>query len=163
MDREARAEYRGERYADMVTRIGYAWFNNPHDAQDICQEVLFKAMERGEGFGTAEAERAWILRVAVNQCKNLKKSAWRRHTVSLEEGAAVEVPEAEEDGLLELVGRLPAKYREAVYLHYYEGYPVQEAAVLLGRSPALVSTHLARARRKLKDMIEGGERDGQSV
>lgn len=162
MDREERAGYLVERYADMVTRIGYTWFNNLYDAQDICQNVLFKAIERQEGFDTPESERAWILRVAVNECKNLKKSAWLRHTVSLEEGAAVELPVEEDGGLLELVQRLPGKYREAVYLHYYEGYPVKEVAALLGRSPALVSTHLARARGKLKDMI-GGEADGQRI
>ena len=161
MNREEWAEQLVERYADMVMRIGYTWFNNPYDAQDICQNVFFKLIERKEGFDSNQGERAWVLRVTLNECKNLKKSTWFRRTVGLEEGVAMtaELPSAECDGLLTLVQSLPRKFREAVYLYYYEGYQVIEIAALLGRSPALVSTHLARARKKLRGMIEEGKRN----
>lgn len=159
MDREARAEYIVSRYADMVLRVGYTWMGNPYDAQDICQNVLLKLMERRE-FESEERERSWVLRVTINECKNLKKSAWFRRTVGLEEGETlvVELPDQGESGLLAQVQRLPDKYREAVYLHYYEGYAVKEIAELLGCSAAQVNNHLARARAKLKDMM-GGEAD----
>lgn len=163
MDREARAVYLVEQYADMVTRLAYTWMGNPYDAQDICQNVLLKLMEREE-FASAEQERAWTIRVAVNECKNLRRSAWFRHTVGLEEGeqTAVQLPERDEDGILSQVQRLPFKYRQVVYLHYYEGYQVKEIAGLLGQSPNLVSTHLARARGKLKTLL-GGQSDEQFV
>lgn len=68
---------------------------------------------------------------------------------------AVEAPELEDGSLLEQIRLLPAKYRQVIYLRYYEGYEVQEIAQLLGRSPGLVSTHLARAKIKLREQLEG--------
>ena len=70
---------------------------------------------------------------------------------------AVENPEPEDGGLLAQVMALPTKYREAIFLRYYEGYEVREIAKLLGRSPALVSTHLKRGKEKLKTMLGGTE------
>ena len=61
---------------------------------------------------------------------------------------AAEDPEPEDGGLLAQVQALPAMYREVIFLRYYEGYEVKEIAALLGRSPALVSTHLKRGKEK---------------
>lgn len=157
-EREKCAEHMVEAYSDMLIRIGYTWFGNPYDAQDICQTVLMKRMERTEGFATWEAEKAWLLRVAVNECKSLRRSAWFRRTVGLEDGAlpAVELPERDESGVLELVRALPLYERSVIFLRYYEGYPVKEIAALLGRPPNLVSKRLARAKAKLKNQL-GGE------
>lgn len=153
---EERAEYLVDRYADMLVRIGYTWFSNREDAQDLCQTVLLKLLEEHRSFPDGGQERAWVIRVAVNLCKNWKKSAWFRRTVGLEEGLhlAVQAPEPEEDSVLPLVQRLPLKYRRVLYLRYYEGWQVGEIAALLGVRPALVSTHLARARDKLRRMLE---------
>ena len=155
MDAEKRAERLVARYADMVARVGWTWLGNPYDAQDICQNVFLKLIEREAVFESEEQEKAWVLRVAINECKTLKRSAWFRRTVGLEEGEAVWVELPEDSGLFAQVARLPTKYRQVIYLHYYEGYQVKEIAGLLGQAPALVSTHLARAREKLKQMIGG--------
>ena len=72
-----------------------------------------------------------------------------------EAAAAVAAPSAEESPLLEQVRQLPQPYRQVIFLRYYEGYQVKEIAGLLGKSPALVSTHLKRAREKLKTMLGG--------
>ena len=79
--------------------------------------------------------------------------------IKLDEGLAltVENPEPEENGLLAQVMALPAKYRQVIFLRYYEGYEVREIAALLGRSPALVSTHLQRGKDKLQIMLGGTE------
>lgn len=81
---------------------------------------------------------------------------------ALEEGLhlSAEMPEPGESPLLEQVNALPPKYRQVLYLRYYEGYQVKEIAELLGQSPALVSTHLARARAKLRERLEGSCYDG---
>lgn len=154
---DQRAEYLVEQYSDMILRLGYSWLGDMDDAMDICQEVLLKLLTDQRAFPDQGQERAWVVRLAVNQCKNWKKSAWFRHRAPLEEGLhlAVEAPEPEADTLLEQIRRLPAKYRQVLYLRYYEGYEVQEIARLLGRSPGLVSTHLARARIKLREQLEG--------
>lgn len=154
---DQRAEYLVEQYSDMILRLGYSWLGDMDDAMDICQEVLLKLLTDHRTFPDQGQERAWVVRLAINQCKNWKKSAWFRHRAPLEEGLhlAVEAPEPEDGSLLEQIRRLPAKYRQVIYLRYYEGYEVQEIAQLLGRSPGLVSTHLARARMKLREQLEG--------
>ena len=103
-----------------------------------------------------------MVRVAINQCKNWKKSAWFRRRAPLEEGLhlSVEAPEPEDGSLLEQVNRLPPKYRQVLYLRYYEDYEVHEIAALLGQRPALVSTHLARAKAKLRQQLGGNCYDG---
>lgn len=157
MDSE-RAEYLVERYADLLVRIGRTWLGDWDDAQDVCQTVLIKLLEHPREFPDQGEERAWVVRLAVNQCKNWKKSAWVRRRAPLEEGLSlsVEAPEPEDGSLLERVQALPSKYREVIFLRYYEEYQVGEIARLLGIPAPLVSTRLKRAKDKLRTML-GGE------
>jgi len=159
---EERAEVLVARYADLLLRVGKTWLGDLDDAKDICQTVLIKLLEDPRDFPDEAQERAWVIRVAVNECKNWKKSAWFRRRVPLDEGLelAVEDPEPEDGSLLAQVQSLPAMYREVIFLRYYEGYEVREIAALLGRSPALVSTHLKRGKEKLKSMLGGTEYAG---
>ena len=152
-----RAEYLVERYADLLVRIGRTWLGDWDDAQDICQLVLIKLLEDPREFPDQGQERAWVVLLAVNQCKNWKKSAWARHRAPLEEGLrlSVEAPEPGDGGVLAQVQALPPKYREVIFLRYYEEYPVREIAALLGIPAPLVSTRLKRAREKLKTMLGG--------
>ena len=154
---DRRAEYLVNRYSDTILRLGYSWLGDMDDAMDICQEVLLKLLTDERTFPDQGQERAWVVRLAINQCKNWKKSAWFRHRAPLEEGLhlSVAAPEPADGSLLEQIRRLPAKYRRVLYLRYYEGYGVQEIAQLLGCSAGLVSTHLARARIKLREQLEG--------
>ena len=156
---EERAEYLVSRYADLLVRIGYTWLGDMDDAQDICQTLLLRLLEDMRTFPDSGQERAWVIRLAVNACKNWKKTAWFRHRAPLEDGLqrTVQMPDLEEGSLLEQVQRLPPMYRQAIFLRYYEGYEVKEIARLLGRSPALVSTHLKRGKEKLKTMLGGME------
>ena len=156
---DERAEYLVERYADLILRIGYTWLGDLDDAKDICQMVLIKLLENPRAFPEESQERAWVIRVAVNECKNWRKTAWFRRRVPLDESLQLmaEDPEPEDGGLLAQVQALPAMYREVIFLRYYEGYEVKEIAALLGRSPALVSTHLKRGKEKLRNMLGGTE------
>lgn len=155
------AEYLVHQYSDTILRIGYTWLNDLDDAKDICQITLINLLKDGRRFTTPSEERAWVLRVAINACKNWKKSAWSRHRAHLSEALSLqtEQPGPQEEVLLPLVQKLPDKYRQVIYMRYYAGYKVREIASLLDMSPALVSTHLARAREKLKTMLEGEDYD----
>ena len=154
---EQRATELVDQYADTILRIGYTWLGDMDDAKDICQEVLISLLEETRIFPDSGQERAWVVRVTINRCKNWKKSAWLRHRAPLEEGLylSVEDPEPEGDSLLHHLKQLPDKYRQVLYLRYYEQYEVKEIAALLGHSPALVSTHLARAKARLKAQLGG--------
>lgn len=159
---EERAEYLVDAYADAIIRIGYTWLGDMDDAKDICQTVLIGLLEDGRSFPDAGQERAWVVRCAINACKNWRKSAWFRRRAPLEEGLHlwVEMPEPADGSLLEQVRALPPKYWQVLYLRYYEEYGIREIAELLGQSPALVSTHLARAKARLRERLEGSCYDG---
>ena len=103
--------------------------------------------------------RAFILRMAINECKDILKSGWRRRSVPLDELIEREIPflPAEDSGVLTAVQRLPVKYREVIYLYYYEGYNAEEIAAMVGAKPAAIRQRLARARAKLKQELEGSE------
>lgn len=162
MERE-RAEYLVERYTDMLLRIGYTWLGDMDDAQDVCQMALIRAWEQNRSFPSPEEEKAWLIRVCVNLCKDWKKSAWTRRRAGLDERVDLEASPPPDHGVAELVQALPLKYRQVVYLRYIEGYQVQEIARLLAVSPAAVTARLRRAKEKLKTLWEEGEYEPLSL
>ena len=150
----AEAERLVETYSDLILRLSYTYLKNTEDAKDICQTVFLRLLEKPRGFESPEHERAWIIRAAVNLCKDQLKSHWHRTTVDLEAARAVPAPEAEEGSLLAAVNLLPPKYRTVIYLYYYEGYSANEIAQLLREKPATVATQLSRGREKLRTHLE---------
>ena len=81
-----------DRYADTILRLSYTYLKNTHDAQDICQDVLVKLLTEPRTFESPDHERAWVLRVTANACKDLLKSAWRKRTCGLDESLEVPAP-----------------------------------------------------------------------
>ena len=143
-------------YSDLILRLGYTYLKSTQDGEDICQTVLLKLLTEDKVFESQEHERAWVVRVAINACKD-ELRAFRRRAVPLDAAAETEAPEPPRSEVLDAVMALPEKYREAVYLFYYEGYSIDEIAALTGRSGAAVSAHLSRGRKKLKTMLGGDE------
>lgn len=141
-------------YADLILRLSYTYLSHTHDAQDICQTVFLKLIERRPAFASSEHEKAWIIRTTINACKDHLKSHWRKTTVPIEAAQHVPAPAAEPGSILASVNLLPPKYRAVIYLHYYEGYTAPEIAHLLGRLPSTVNTQLRRGREQLKTLLE---------
>ena len=149
-----------ERYGDMVRRLCLVHLKNPADTEDIFQNVFLKYVLSPVVFESPEHEKAWLIRVTINACKDLVKSFFRSRTVPLEELLDQPAPLSEEHKeVLEAVLALPPKYRDAVYLHYYEGYTAAEIGKLLGKNTNTVYTLLTRAREQLRKTL-GGDRDG---
>ena len=149
-----------ERYGDMVRRLCLVHLKNPADTEDIFQNVFLKYVLSPVVFESPEHETAWLIRVTLNACKDLVKSFFRSRTVPLEELLDQPAPLSEEHReVLEAVLALPRKYRDAVYLHYYEGYTAAEIGKLLGKNTNTVYTLLTRAREQLRKTL-GGDRDG---
>ena len=143
-----------ECYADTVKRICILHLKNVSDTEDIFQEVFLKYAMSDIVFENEEHEKAWLIRVTLNACKDLLKSHWRRTTVAMEAASHIPAPELEEGSLSAAVNLLPPKYRAVIYLYYYEGYAAKEIAELLGEKPATVSTQLSRGREKLRTHLE---------
>ena len=152
---EVEAERLVGAYADLILRLSYTYLKSTHDAEDICQTVLLKLMGAPARFEGPEHERAWVIRTTANACKDVLRSGHRRRTVGLEAAPDAAAPEEPESEVVDAVMALPCKYREAIYLHYYEGYSIREIAKLTGRSESAVSAHLRRGRAKLRTMLEG--------
>lgn len=159
---KAEAERLVYTYSDLILRLSYTYLKSTHDAEDICQTVFLKLLTSGQTFASPAHEKAWIIRTTANACKDALRSTFRRRTVALEAAASTAAPEAPDNAVLDAVMELPENYREAVYLHYFEGYSVREIAGLLGRSEAAVTAHLSRGRHKLRTTL-GGEYYEQSV
>ena len=146
-----------QRYAQMILRLCFTYSLGRADAEDVCQNVFLKLLQCDRRFADEGETRAFIIRMTINECKDALKSGWRRRTVPLDELIEREAPglPAQDSGVLAAVQRLPLKYREAVYLYYYEGYNTEEIAALAGVKPAAVRQRLARSREKLRKELEG--------
>ena len=142
-------------YADLILRLGYTYLKSTHDAEDVCQNVLIKLLQTDRAFESAEHERAWIVRATANACKDVLRSARRRTSVALDAFAEAAAPEVPDSAVLEAVMELSQPFREALYLHYYEGYSPREIARLTKETPATVRKHLSRGRARLHAMLEG--------
>lgn len=149
------AEYLVYTYSDLILRLSYTYLKSTHDAEDICQTVFLKYLTAGQKFSDREHEKAWIIRTAVNACKDVLKSGWRTRTCNMEACAEVAAPEMQDDSLMTAVQSLPDKYRIPLYLHYYEGYKTYEIAEMLGERPATINTRIDRARGKLRTILGG--------
>ena len=162
MDQTQRAEFLAEAYADAILRLSYTYLKNTHDAQDVCQTVFVKLLTEPREFESPEHERAYILRMAANACKDMLKSPWRKRTCGLDTVLEVPAPEAADGSVLAAVNQLPPHYRAVIYLYYYEGYQASEIGSILGIPTATVHTRLARGRTKLKALL-GGMDDERTV
>ena len=148
------------RHADTVRRLCVVHLKSYADTEDVFQTVFVRYARRDEPFESPEHERAWFVRVTINVCRDLLRSPFRRRTVPLDEVLEAVDPScgggSEAHEVLAAVLALPQKYREVIYLHYYEGYSAPEIARLLGRNVNTVYTNLTRARERLRDAL-GGE------
>lgn len=147
-----------EQYADTVRRICLVHLKNHADTEDIFQTVFVKYLLHNAPFASPEHERAWIIRVTINACRDLLRNVFRRRTVPLTEAVEQPAPLEEYRAVLQAVQDLPGVYRDVVYLHYYEGYTAPEIAGILGKNVNTVYTQLTRARGLLRQAL-GGEDD----
>ena len=142
------------RYKDRVFSAAFSVCQNQADADDVVQSTFLKYYTLDLTYESEEHLKAWLLRVAVNQARDLTKSFWQRNRVAWEEYMD-ELPfeEPEDSRLFEAVMRLPDKYRIVIHLFYYEDYAIAEIAQILNRREGTVKSQLNRGRKLLKTML----------
>lgn len=153
-----------EGYGNIVYRAAYQYCGNKSDAEDVVQNTFIKLLETKKTFEDEEYLKRWLIRVAVNEAKNLSMSFWKHHTNSLEdfeENATYEFQTNEHSELYKAVMSLPAKYRIVVHLYYFEDYSVKEISDILKIKETTVQTQLMRARMKLKEELKEAWEDEQ--
>lgn len=147
-----------DRYADMLYHLALSHMQSREDAEDIIQEVFCKYYTKMPSFAGAAHEKAWFIRVTVNQCRDhLRHRKLRTHTPLHEIGEiAGQTGITDEHALdvMQLLSYLPEKYRSVVVLHYLEGFSVEEIAMALGVGKSAVKMRLSRAREQLQAKLE---------
>lgn len=145
--------YAFSQFTDTVYRVAVHNSARPADAEDITQAVFVKLLESKNTFKGTEHLKAWLIRVTINLCRDeLRKNS----KIVLCESPLLNDTAQKEDSVLEAVRALPENYRNAVYLHYYEGYTAKEIGKILDAKPNTVLSWLSRGRDMLKEEMIGG-------
>lgn len=143
------------KYTDVVYRATLSYCKNKNDAEDAVQNTFFKLLKTDTQFADDEHIRKWLIRSAINECKNIWKSFWHRNVTSIDE--LNEEPayiESEKQELFSEVMKLPKKYSTVLHLYYYESYTCKEIADILNISESGVQSRLMRARNILKEKLK---------
>ena len=142
-----------ERYIDTVFRVAYNCLKSSADADDVTQNVFFKLLQVKKDFESDAHVKNWLIRVTVNECKNLVRSRWWRSESFEDYAATLTFDNPSHSELFYAVMDLPKKYRLPIYLHYYEEYSTREIAEILKIPKNTVCSHLKRGRELLKQTL----------
>ena len=139
-----------------VYRLALSYCRNKEDAEDVVQNTFARLLETKTDFQNQEHVKRWLMRVAINESKNLLKSFWKKNVSS------IEVLKTEPEGrmqenidFIDQIYKLPPKYRVVIHLYYFEGYRVQEIADILNIAKSKVQVRLLRGRNRLKNQMGG--------
>lgn len=154
-ERNRQAERLLDRYGQSVLRLSYAYLHNMSDAEEILQDTLVQFLKTSPVFESPNHEKAWLLRVASNLCKNRLIYDRRRRADPLSETLAQE-DRPDLSFVWEAVKALPVHQREVVHLFYHEGFATAEIARIVGRKESTVRSDLRRARLRLKEILKEG-------
>ena len=154
-----------EQYQTTLLRMCYLYLQDEEQAKDAVQETFLKAYKSTSMFRGECSEKTWLMRIAMNTCQDMRRTAWYRYVDrriavdALPQTATVEPPE-EDVQLTRSVMLLPHKLKEVVLLYYYQDMTTTEIAAALGIAQSTVSMRLKRARSKLRTTLEGGHDHG---
>lgn len=142
------------RNVDRMYKICYLYFKgNKSDIEDTIQSIFIKIMDKNITFENLDHEKAWFIVATKNLCKNKVKHWWNKNK-ELDFDIKDEV---KNDTTLEKVLNLPSKYKNAIYMHYYEGYSCVEISKILGINENTIYSYLHKGRMMLKEIIEEEE------
>ena len=142
------------RHVDTVYRVCYSFMKNKADTEDMVQETFLRLLSAKKTFENERHEKAWLIVTASNVCKDALKKWWRKNE-NIEDFLDIAEEPKQEDGILEVILQLPADYKEAVYMYYYEGYTTVEIAEFLRCPESTVRSRLMRAKKKLQVLLGG--------
>ena len=135
------------------------YVRNPSEAEDITEDVFVKVLADKRSFQDELHERKWLTITAINLCKNRLKSWKYRLVHSIEDTQELAAPESEShDEVLDAVMKLPMKYKDVIWLYYYEGYQTDEIAELLHRPSSTIRGQIRDARKRLEKILGGDVR-----
>ena len=145
------------KYSDMLYKICLVILCNEQDVQDAIQDTFCRYLEKKPDFRNEEHEKAWLIKVATNICRDMIRFRVRHPKVSIDEVENILAAPEQRETLKELL-ELPIKNKTVIYLHYVEGYSIKEIADILGITESAVKSRLLRGRKQMRDTVrmEGG-------
>lgn len=152
-----------ESYATDVLRMCYFYLADRQKAEDVVQDVFVRLMTTNPVLQPGK-EKSWLLKVAMNRCRDLWRGAWLKRVVL--GGPTFELipaPDefsqvADRQEMMQAINRLPAMFKEVILLYYYQGYGINEIADMMDLPEGTISSRLSRARKKLEEVLtKGGE------
>lgn len=165
-DPEALSAYYGELYelyATDVLRMCYFYLADRQKAEDVVQDVFVRLMTTNPALQPGK-EKAWLLKVAMNRCRDLWRGAWLKRVV-LGSPVFELIPAPDEfsrigdkQEMMAAINKLPAMFKEVILLYYYQGYGINEIAEMMELPEGTISSRLSRGRKKLEEVLtKGGE------
>ena len=157
MDRDRWLEQAMEQWEVPLLRTCYLLVKDVALAEDAVQDTFVKAWQAHDHFRGEGSEKSWLMRIAVNTCRDLRRGKWFRHVdrqVRMEDlPEPAETFQWEDDTVTRAILALPDGLRQVVTLRYYQGFTIQEAADILKLSRRTVHYRLEKAERLLKDCL----------
>lgn len=149
------------RNCDMVYRVCLLQLKHEQDALDAVSETFVRLFQKSPDFTDTEHERAWLIRTAINYCKDVQKSFWKRKRNVYDEAAEQMLQSvqttSEDRQVLHAIWKLPSAHSELLYLHYYEGYSIEEIATIMHKNASTLRSRLSRAKELLRKELEKDE------
>ena len=136
-------------YGNMLFRLCLITLGNASDAEDVIQETMITYLRKKPEFKDAEHEKAWLITVATNKCKDLLRFRVRHPMIDLEQIQEF-AAEDSDSGILEALMTLPEKFRIVLILYYVEEYRIEEIAKVIGKTPSAVKMRLQKGRSLLE-------------
>lgn len=142
-----------EKHKNSIYSVIFNYVRSEADAGDLTQETFIKFYSCDKEFESDEHAKAWLIRVAINLCKNHIRDNKRRSFDELDEN--IPAPETKDYSyVMTAVLSLPEKYRIPIHLYFYENYSVKQIAAALSLNESTVKTRIKRGKEKLKSLLE---------
>ena len=142
-------------HGNLLFRTSLIILGSAQDAEDVVQETMISYMQKAPDFENEEHEKAWLLTVLTNKCKDLQRLRMRHPVTDIEEikeFVGSEEEGAKDSGILEALMTLPEKFRMVLVFYYVEGYRTEEIAKIIGKSTSAVKMRLQKGRRLLEEV-----------
>ena len=153
---EAEFEIKYKLYAQELMNVCYGYTKDKCASEDIIQNVFIKYLNSKKFFNNQNEEKYWLIRVAINECKNYLKI--RKRTIYNDDVIEYISPKYDKDDEIYIVSRivkeLPEKYRSVIVLHYYNSLSIIDISNTLKISSDNVKKRLERARKMVKAKLE---------
>ncbi|EEM90936.1 sigma-70 family RNA polymerase sigma factor [Bacillus thuringiensis] len=153
------------KYGQEVLQLVYSYVNNKEVAEDLTQDIFVKCYKSLHTYKGNSNLKTWLWRIAINHCKDYLKSWYNKKVIVTEDDFTymesqkesveqIVIQNAEDSRLASAVMSLPIKYREVIYLFYYEELSIKEIATVIEVKENTIKTRLKKAKELLKKGLE---------